>query len=80
MRSARNAEHYWVLQRLHLQEATDGTFELKPAALNLRHEAHKISEMSNPQQYHSLGHSSSWCEVVRRCAIALGQVAILRLT
>ena len=29
-----------------------GTFELKQAALNLRHLAHKISEKSNPQQYH----------------------------
>ena len=29
-----------------------GTFELKQAALNLRHLAHKISKKSNPQQYH----------------------------
>ena len=29
-----------------------GTFELKQVALNLRHLAHKISEKSNPQQYH----------------------------
>ena len=29
-----------------------GAFELKQAALNLRHLAHKISEKSNPQQYH----------------------------
>ena len=29
-----------------------GAFELKPAALILRHLAHKVSEMWNPQQYH----------------------------
>ena len=29
-----------------------GALELKQAALNLRHLAHKISEKSNPQQYH----------------------------